>query len=163
MVTRLIATLLTSIYALGCANNASQQSVQVTIAGEIFTLELSTDTPSRIHGMMERTSIPDHGGMLFVFTDAQQRSFWMANCFINIDLLFLDSRGTITATYAMRVEPPKLEEESQWSYEGRLKHYYSNGPARFAIELQEGEIQRLELYVNDRIPLDLANLRNLAR
>ena len=63
----------------------------------------------------------------------------------------------------MKVEPPKLEDESQWLYEGRLKHYYSNGPARFAIELEEGEIQRLKLHVNDRIPLDLNNLRDLAR
>ena len=151
------------IALMGCSNNTTVNAVQVTIAKETFTLELSTDTPSRVHGLMERTSIPDHGGMLFVFTDAKERSFWMANCFVNIDLLFLDSRGTITATHTMRVEPPRLKDESTWAYEGRLHHYYSNGPARFAIELAEGEIKRLNLNVNDRISLELKNLRNLAR
>ena len=164
MVSRLVTILfLFVICSYGCTSNTTKKTVQVTISGEVFTLELSIDTHSRVRGLMERASIPDHGGMLFVFTDAQNRSFWMVNCVINIDLLFLDSRGTITATHAMWVEPRKLEEESQMAYEGRMKHYYSNGPARFAIELQEGEIERLNLHVNDRIQLDLNTLRELAR
>ncbi|HJN71240.1 MAG: DUF192 domain-containing protein [Phycisphaerae bacterium] len=163
MATRLIAAILSISFVMGCTRSTQPTSVEVAIAGETFTLELSTDTPSRIHGLMERTSIPDHGGMLFVFTDASERSFWMANCLINIDLLFLDSRGTITAAHEMKIEEPQGVTESQWDYERRLKHYYSNGPARFAIELQEGTIQRLHLRVNDRIPLDLRDLRNIAR
>ena len=63
----------------------------------------------------------------------------------------------------MKIEDIQGTEESQWEYEGRLNHYYSNGPARFAIELQEGSIERLQLRVNDRILLDLQDLRNIAR
>jgi uncharacterized membrane protein (UPF0127 family) len=112
---------------------------------------------------MERTALRKDGGMLFVFTDAAERSFWMANCFINIDLIFLDSRGTITATHEMKTETPRGEEESQWEYEGRLKKYYSHGPARFAIELCEGSIRRLKLKPNEHIPLNLQQLRRIAR
>ena len=163
MATRLITTLLLMTLSLGCSSSKQKTAVEVAIGGETFLLELSTNTPSRIHGLMERTTISDHGGMLFVFTGAQERSFWMANCLINIDLLFLDSRGTITATHEMKIEDIQGTEESQWEYEGRLNHYYSNGPARFAIELQEGSIERLQLRVNDRILLDLQDLRNIAR
>jgi len=163
MVTRLIATFLLISLVIGCASSTQPTSVEIAIGGETFTLELSTDMASRVHGLMERTSIPDHGGMLFVFTESKERSFWMANCLVNIDLLFLDSRGTITATHEMKIEEPQGTEESQWEYEGRLQHFYSNGPARFAIELQEGSIQRLHLRVNDRISLDLQDLRNVAR
>ena len=163
MVTRLITTILLFSITTACTSSTQQTAVEVVIKGEMFLLELSTDMPSRINGLMQRTTIPDHGGMLFVFTDAQERSFWMANCMVNIDILFLDSRGTITATYEMKIEEPQGPNESQWDYERRLDHYYSNGPARFAIELQEGSIERMHLRVNDRITLELGNLRNIAR
>lgn len=163
MVTRFITLIILAVFATGCASSAPQTSIEIAIGGEQFVLELSTDMPSRVHGLMGITSIPEHGGMIFVFKEAQQRSFWMSNCLINIDLIFLDSRGTITAIHSMVCEPPQAEDESLWIYEGRLKHYYSNGPARFAIELTAGSIRRLGLRVNDRIPLNLNALRNLAR
>jgi uncharacterized membrane protein (UPF0127 family) len=163
MVKRFLTLILFMTFTTGCTHSVPQTSIDIAIAGEQFVLELSTDMSSRVHGLMGRTSIPKHGGMIFVFTEAKERSFWMVNCLINIDIIFLDSRGTITAIHNMLSEPPQSEEESQWVYEERLKHYYSNGPARFAIELTEGSIQRLNLHVNDRIPLNLQELRNLAR
>ena len=89
MVTRLITTILLFSITTACTSSTQQTAVEVVIKGEMFLLELSTDMPSRINGLMQRTTIPDHGGMLFVFTDAQERSFWMANCMVNIDILFL--------------------------------------------------------------------------
>ena len=163
MVTRLIATILVCAITSGCASPAQPRSVKIAIAGETFSLELALDTPSRVRGLMDRLAIDPHGGMIFVFPDAEERSFWMADCFIDIDLIFLDSRGTITSTHEMKIESPQLDGESVWDYEGRLKHYFSNGPSRFAIELSAGSIDRLELRVNDHISLDLTYLRNLVR
>ena len=162
MVTRL--TLLLIIFlSQGCVSPSQTSYASVTIVGELYELELSLDLHSRVTGMMHREEIPQHGGMLFVFPDAIERSFWMKNCFVNIDLIFLDSRGTVTATYSMLIEPPQDDNESEWEYESRLKHYWSNGPAMFAIELAEGSIQRLGLRVNDQIALDLSYLRSRAR
>lgn len=162
MVTRL--TLLLIIFlSQGCVSPSQTSYASVTIGGELYELELSLDTHSRVSGMMHREEIPQHGGMLFVFPNAIERSFWMKNCFVNIDLIFLDSRGTVTATYSMLIEPPQGDNESQWEYESRLHHYWSAGPARFAIELAEGSIKRLGLRVNDQIALDLSYLRSIAR
>jgi hypothetical protein len=147
----------------GCTSSPSADFYSVEIGGEMFSLELNLDKTTRTNGMMHRTSFTPHGGMLFVFPDASIRSFWMKNCFVDIDLIFLDSRGTITTLYQMPLEPPQGQEESDWEYESRLNHYYSNGPIRFAIELESGSIDRLRLRVNQRIPLDLPYLRSLAR
>ncbi len=162
MAFKLLACTLCCCVILGCKTQ-QQTSTTVSIGSETFQLELALDIPSRTEGLMHRTEIATTGGMLFVFPDAIKRSFWMKNCLISIDLLFLDSRGTITALHAMPPEPEKASDESNLEYEGRLNHYWSGPPARFAIELKSGSIQRLHLKVNDRIELDTAHLRSLAR
>ena len=163
MLTRLI--LLTSIICLflGCETTPAITSTTVNITGEAYELELALNRDDRERGLMDRTSIPAHGGMLFVFRDAEERSFWMKNCVIDIDLMFLDSRGTVMSIHRMVSEEPKDENESPWIYEARLKHYWSNGPARFAIELSAGSLDRLKIEVNDNIVLDLPLLKRIAR
>ena len=163
MATRLIILLLITFIAQGCTSRTQATSAVVDIGGETFNLELILDERSRANGMMNRTSIPVDGGMLFVFTDSSERSFWMKNCLVDIDLIFLDSRGTIIALHEMPLEPPQGAGESDWSYEGRLAKYWSRGPCRFAIELAAGSIRRLKLRVNDRIKLDLEELKSMAR
>ena len=150
---------------LGCSCSSNQQATQVTIdvKGESFTFDLALNFQSRRLGLMHREKLDDGSGMLFVFPDANERSFWMKNCLFNIDLIFLDSRGTITAVHSMQTEDPKSELESEFVYENRLNHYWSNGPARFAMEFQEGTNERLGFKVNEKLDLDLTYLKSLAR
>ncbi|MBC8309510.1 MAG: DUF192 domain-containing protein [Phycisphaerales bacterium] len=163
MVTRLTILLCIAIFAQGCSSRTPITSSVVNIGGETFTLELVLDQSSRANGLMNRTSIAKDGGMLFVFTESSNRSFWMKSCLVDIDLIFLDSRGTVTALHEMTVEPPQEAQESTWDYEGRLTNYWSRGPSRFAIELAAGSIKRLKLRINDIIKLDLNQLKSMAR
>jgi uncharacterized membrane protein (UPF0127 family) len=162
MVTRLVSFLFLCCIVSGCTSQ-SPTTATVTIAGETFKLELALNTKTRARGLMGRSSVLEGGGMLFVFPKASNRSFWMKNCLIPIDLLFLDSRGTITAVHQMPTEEARGPSESEFAYDSRLTHYWSNGPARYAIELESGEASRLGIRVNDRITLDFDFLRSIAR
>ncbi len=147
----------------GCDAAPTIKSTTIEIAGKSYTMELALTRQTRERGLMDRTTISDDEGMLFVFPDAAERSFWMKNCYIDIDLMFLDSRGTVMSVHRMVIETPKGEDESPWMYERRLHHYWSNGPSRFAIELSAGSLDRLQIDVNDTIVLDLPFLKKLAR
>lgn len=138
---------------------------KVVIGGETFDLELAVDDKSREEGMMHRDSIPDHGGMLFVFPDSKVRvqSFWMANCLVDMDIMFLDKRGTVTAVHRMKAQPPQKPGESKDDYERRLPRYSSAYPAQFAIELKAGSLDRLNVKVDQRIALDIKRLKAMAR
>ncbi|MHC4990514.1 MAG: DUF192 domain-containing protein [Planctomycetota bacterium] len=135
----------------------------IAIGGETFKLELAVDAAQRQKGLMGRRSLDRHGGMIFVFPDLRMRSFWMYDCLIDIDLLYLDEKGTVLAMHRMRAEAPRGKGESVWDYETRLRRYTSRRPARFAIELQTGSIDRLGLEIGQRLKLDGARLRSLAR
>ena len=163
MVTRAVIILLSSALLAGCASSPPATHVDLIIADQTFHLEIAKDLNARREGLMNRDVLEDNQGMIFIFPDALERSFWMKNCLIPIDIIFLDSRGTITSLYEMTVEPPKDVEESDFDYEQRLQNYWSYGPARFAIEFNAGTIKDLNLEINDRIPLELDTLRNMAR
>ena len=161
------ATWLTMIVGCGSPAVAPGTAEPVTIAGETFALELAVDDAHRADGLMNRTSIPDHGGMLFVFPDSkvQVQSFWMKNCVVDMDIIYLDSRGRITAMHHMKALPPKWNDETEPEYESRVseRRYLSGYPAQFAIELQAGTLDRLHLQVDQKIDLDLARLKAMAR
>lgn len=145
---------------VGCKNDTPER---LTINGETFLMELAIDEDTRTKGMSGRDRFPDGGGMLFVFPDAQVRNFWMFECLIDIDIIFVDSRGTVTAIHRMPAEPLQGEDESIFEYEARLPRYSSRYPAQFAIELPAGSIDRLQVRVEDRIDLDLERLKAMAK
>ncbi len=133
------------------------------IGGETFNLELALDAASRNRGLMYRENIPADGGMLFVFPGNHPRRFWMANCLVDMDILFLDSNGMVTTVREMFAEPLRGANESPAEYYARLPRYPSDGPARFAIELKHGTAERLGIRVGDLVAMDIDTLLPMAR
>ena len=81
--------------------------------------------------------------MIFVFDDMQVRTFHMANCLIDLDIIFCDQRGTIV--HAATMTAPAAGQQS--------KRYSSMVPARFAIELPAGTCRRLGIGLGMRIEI----------
>lgn len=129
------ATLLLAVLAssVGAATPATAPSA--TIAGHRFSLELATTPAAQEHGLMERTSMPADHGMLFVFADAQPRTFWMKNTLIPLDILFFDAEDRLVAIQA-DAQPCKADPCSL---------YPSNVPARYVLELNAGTATKLGL------------------
>jgi uncharacterized membrane protein (UPF0127 family) len=130
----------------------------VTIAGEVFHLELALTPAQHARGLMGRPDVPGDGGMLFVSAAAELRTFWMAYTLVDLDIIFLDSKGCVNAMHRMKAEPPRKPGESETDYFQRLPRYCSGRPAQFVIELQGGTLDRLNLAVGDRVGLDLSRL-----
>ncbi len=133
---------------------------EVELAGRVFRLELALDDEQRALGLMWRERLADDEGMLFVFPNRDpypvELGFWMKNCLIPIDVIFINPDGFITAIHEM--EPPE-----PGTPDSELPGYYSNGPAQFAIEIRGGLAAELGLQVGDYIELNRDYLLELAR
>lgn len=144
---------------------------KVVINGRTFHLEIAADDVTRFRGLSGRTEIASDGGMLFIFPRPSRLEFVMRDCPVPIDIIFLDGSGRVVATHAMLPEPPRGDGErlndprtgTNEAYERRLKKYPSRFDAQFVIELKGGTLETLKLKSADKIDLDLARLKKMAK
>ncbi len=159
----LIVILITALVHLcGCSSvpPGSSQEEEVQIKGVLFKLELALTPEEWAEGLMGRREIAADGGMLFVYPDRPpfptELSFWMKNCLVPIDLLFLDPDGRVVALHEM--EPPQ-----PGTADHELPAYRSGAPAQFAIELKGGRAAELGVTIGDVIELRFEELLKMAR
>ncbi|MDR9364066.1 MAG: DUF192 domain-containing protein [Balneolaceae bacterium] len=96
-------------------------------ADTISSIEVAVadDNQSRSEGLMNVTELPSDSGMLFIFTNNQPRSFWMANTPLPLDIMFVNSELEIVRIH--RNTQPYSQESIQ-----------SEVPARFVVEVNAG-------------------------
>jgi len=161
----LLAAILPALLLTGC-DKETTGTIPVKVGGEWFTLETAYTLDDRAQGLMFRTEIPEDGGMFFIFNDSRERSFWMKNCLVDMDIIYLDRALRIVSAYNMKAQPPRRDDESESEYEDRIREsadYPSRGPAQFVIELKAGKIQDLGIKRGEKIHVDEDRLKELIR
>lgn len=161
----LTAVLPVAIVCVACdpAGPADGGAWSTTIGGKPFTLTVSASDATRTRGLSGVPAIADDGGMVFVFPDAQMRGFWMVDCIVDMDIVYLDPLGYVTAIHTMRKEAPQRQGEPRGAYEARLPRYSSVLPAQYVIELRAGRAAELGLRTSQKVTLDAAALKAALR
>lgn len=165
--TLLLSIVMMSVLTLSIAGCSKPTIVNgkavVTLDGTDYTLDIVADDPTRERGLGGVESLPENGGMLFVFSNSRTRAFVMRDCLIDIDIIFLDPSGRIVAMHHMPIEPPKTEAENATQYELRLKRYSSRFNAQYAIEIAGGRLERMNLQEGQLIDLDTQYLQSIVQ
>lgn len=127
---------------------------RIVLLGEQFDTEFCFDEASRATGMGGRSEFPEGTAMIFVHPRAIMLNYWMKDCFIDLDMIFVDAKGRVTAIHEASREKLRATGESKDRYESRLYLYGSRSPAQFVIELPAGTLKRLKPMVGQQLGLD---------
>ena len=90
--------------------------------------EIAKTPEERNFGFMERKKIPDGTGMIFIFENDQQLSFWMKNTPHPLSIAYIDSKGRIREIYDMKPYS--------------LSSIQSTVSVRYALEVPQGWFEK---------------------
>ena len=80
-------------FAGSCALN--QLDIKSNGVSSRFTVEIADNIDERALGLMNRESMPQFTGMLFIYDRPQQVSFWMKDTLIPLDMIFIGPSGVV--------------------------------------------------------------------
>jgi uncharacterized membrane protein (UPF0127 family) len=118
-------------------------AAKTRIGDRQIELEVAKTPEQQDIGLMYRTSLADDRGMLFEFKSAQRVSFWMKNCQISLDMIFLRD-GIVEA---IEVSAPPCTTDP-------CPNYSPNTAVDRVIELRGGRATELGVKVGDRIEIE---------
>ena len=88
----------------------------------VVNIEIADTEEEREQGLMYREELGEYNGMLFIFEEEGNNSFWMKNTKISLDLIFINSRKEIIETIE-NAQPceeghvcPKLTPQVEYMY-----------------------------------------------
>ncbi len=101
---------------------------------------VADDNASRSEGLMDVHSLPEHAGMLFIFEENEQRSFWMAGTPLSLDIIFINEDYEIVRIH--RNTSPYSQESIP-----------SDLPAKYVVEVNAGYTMRYDINEGGRIQI----------
>jgi uncharacterized protein len=101
-------------------------------------IEIADNDYERQLGLMNRQSMEEMQGMLFIFPQQQYQSFWMRNTLFSLDMLFINSNKDIVTIHK---NTTPLSEQS----------YPSSAPAIYVLEVNAGFCDRHNIKLGDKI------------
>lgn len=107
-------------------------------------VELALTREEQSKGLMFRKELKEDRGMLFVFREAGEKSFWMKNTFVELDIVFLD-RDLKVGKVFHRVPPSNVKEGGEVAVVA--------APALCVLELAGGAARRHGLKPGARLKM----------
>lgn len=99
--------------------------------------EVAMTPAQRARGLMYRTEMAAHEGMLFVFERASIQCFWMKNTLLPLSIAFLTDDGTIVNIADMQPQSTDSHCSAQ--------------PVRYALEMNQGWFARRAVAPGSRL------------
>lgn len=127
---RFLLTMVLAIAGMSFAEAVEFPKQSIRVNTNWIKVEIAQTPPQLEKGLMGRSVLPLHNGMLFVFSKEEHQVMWMKNTQIALDIAFFDSKGNLTEQHSGIVP----------CYRDPCPIYKSGLPARYLLELPAGSV-----------------------
>lgn len=100
-------------------NDKESNLVDITIGDKKYKVEIAGTPEKQEKGLMGRESLPENQGMLFIYDEPQDLSYWMKNTLISLDIIFIDDDMEVVSVKQGQPmsEEPITEDDVQYVLE----------------------------------------------
>jgi uncharacterized membrane protein (UPF0127 family) len=120
----------------------------VVLRQTTFMAEVASTDQERAKGLMYRQNLAKDRCMFFIYADDAERTIWMKNCLISLDVAWVDKEGKVVEI-AENVPPcSPMRGNDCPTYGGTV-------PARHFVEFAAGTFKRLGLKKGERLGWEL--------
>lgn len=120
----------------------------VSINGKDLVVELAFTPDTRSCGLSNRFSLGKDNGMLFIFSGARERTFWMKDTHIPLSIAFIDDTGKIVTIHHMEAAQTHTT-------------YPSFKSVRYALEVNQGWFILHNINIGDKVEMALPAVLNI--
>ena len=117
----------------------------ILVGGATIRVQVVDTDASRQRGLSGIAGLADDEGMLFIFEEDGLYSFWMHEMRFSIDILWIDSEGTV------------VHLEKDLAPETYPQSFTPLSPARYVLEVAAGFSEAHGIHVGSRVILDQNN------
>lgn len=118
----------------------------VCFGEECVEVEVARTAQELTHGLMYRESLEEGKGMLFVFEESGNYSFWMKNTLIPLDIIWINEDMQVIHI----AEASPCEEED-------CPTYSPNAMAKYVLEVNQGYAREHNVKIGDEVTLSLGS------
>jgi len=110
-----------ALFIVGC-ERLPEVVIHVPGGTEVHVpVELAVTSQERARGLMYRRDLPSGAGMLFVFPETADHSFWMKNTPLPLDMIFISEDlhvvGIVESTVPFSTRPLRVDQPSRYVLE----------------------------------------------
>jgi uncharacterized protein len=139
-----------ALFMVLASTTACQAQPKVTIATKegrevTFQVEVADDPSKRELGLQYRRELPPDHGMIFLFPEESQHSFWMKNTPLPLDMIFISRDKKIVGI---------VEQAAPFSLDSRSVA----APSQYVLEINGGLSRQYGLKSGDSVRLEGLNL-----
>lgn len=109
----------------------------------LLNMEIARTDQEQMTGLMNRKDLDQNEGMLFIFSNEQNRTFWMKNTYISLDIAFIDENYQI-----INIEKNATPLDTN-------RRYSSKKPAKFVIEANAGWFEKNNISDGEILSIDI--------
>jgi uncharacterized membrane protein (UPF0127 family) len=125
-----------------------REYADIQVGDDDLTVEIADDSSLRSRGLSYRDGLDPGTGMLFVYDDVAERSFWMRGMRFCLDIVWINDGEIVGAAEGVCPEPGVPD--------AQLTSYLSTEPVQYVLEVPAGWLEEREY--GPGTPVDLGEI-----
>ena len=125
-----------------CSNHSpisNKNTYEIKIDNKTSHAEVAFTQKGRTIGLMFRDTLDEDHGMLFIYPQEKNLSFWMKNTKIPLSIAFINSKGIIT----------QIDSMTPYS----LMSHTSKEKVKYALEMEQGWFRKNGIKIGSKVSL----------